>query len=487
MVDFKAFNASTHRIIKKDDDYNSILDHAFVKADLEIERDVNNYIRAISPITGKILFGGTNLSTIKEVFEASCAFLISLGGGSLHVRGYSIPYLTAEEIDIPITDNGSYDVSLHISGDGKATMYKATAPMAAVIKRIPNEVYSLSGTTRHARITLTDFWTDCNSGLAEIGVDVSEPDYSSPDYGYECPKEIGLYRLGSRGASLYNFSLDHCDNSVIEDCIAENPHGAGQALLYRVRTGKVKIIRGWYDGDIVSAAQQIVIDNPHWSGLYMLQSTGVCTIYSPESPAAKVLSTNNLIEVAEGESCDLLEVIGGSVVLLDNTYMVYGQFTKGIDIDTEFFTTTGNSYIFPSYPAISSKTSFPVYANVRGQMVSGGGNLYLHPTDEYVAGVNIKSLDLTTNLGTYYGNRKINEEAAGGSATHKDITFPEPYCTDDANYLVHWNIADGAYTGTEGEIWITNKTNKGCRINFVHANGWALNWSIEHLGRENVA
>ena len=59
MTEFTAYDAATHPIIKKEDDYNNILDHAFEKSASYIIRINGSYYEAIHGSTGKISFGGS--------------------------------------------------------------------------------------------------------------------------------------------------------------------------------------------------------------------------------------------------------------------------------------------------------------------------------------------------------------------------------------------------------------------------------------------
>jgi len=59
MTDFAAYNATTHPIIRKEDDYNSILDHAFEKSASYILRKNGSYYEIINGSTGKISYGGS--------------------------------------------------------------------------------------------------------------------------------------------------------------------------------------------------------------------------------------------------------------------------------------------------------------------------------------------------------------------------------------------------------------------------------------------
>ena len=60
MTDFTAYSATTHPVVRLEDDYNNILDHALEKGVSYIIRKNGSVYEAIEGATGKIGFGGVN-------------------------------------------------------------------------------------------------------------------------------------------------------------------------------------------------------------------------------------------------------------------------------------------------------------------------------------------------------------------------------------------------------------------------------------------
>lgn len=64
MTEFAEYNASTHPIIKLEDDWNNLLDHGLVKAASYVVRVNGSTYEAINGDTGKIAFSGADASTV---------------------------------------------------------------------------------------------------------------------------------------------------------------------------------------------------------------------------------------------------------------------------------------------------------------------------------------------------------------------------------------------------------------------------------------
>jgi len=60
MTDFQAFNATSHPIVRLEDDWNNLLDHGLAKPCKYLVRVNGSYIEAVNGLTGKISYGGAN-------------------------------------------------------------------------------------------------------------------------------------------------------------------------------------------------------------------------------------------------------------------------------------------------------------------------------------------------------------------------------------------------------------------------------------------
>lgn len=98
MTEFTAYNAGTHPIIKAEDDYNNILDHAFEKSANYVIRYDGTNVEAVDCSTGKIAYthAGTDIADVLQ----DCVDAVSNSGaegGIIRIKkspsptGYTIP------------------------------------------------------------------------------------------------------------------------------------------------------------------------------------------------------------------------------------------------------------------------------------------------------------------------------------------------------------------------------------------------------------
>jgi len=96
MVEFTAYHAVTHPLVKVIDDWNSLLDHGLEKAASYVIRKNGATYEAINGSTGKISFSGANAATVIN----SCITALSASGGTIFIK------------------NGQYDITASINLTG---------------------------------------------------------------------------------------------------------------------------------------------------------------------------------------------------------------------------------------------------------------------------------------------------------------------------------------------------------------------------------
>ncbi len=418
---------------------------------------------------GSIAFGGANNEgdadgdDYSAVVQGALDALASTGG-LIHQKTFDATALT--EIVIPNTTK-----TIVWEGEGyESSVITAGAALTNVISR------ESSGPYWH-RVMLRDLAVDCANTAqftgATNGINIADSEFAN-----ECPKEIFLIRCRVENHSGYGIIANYCDNTVLQDCMVENPYSTGKCLAWSATSGKVKLIRGYYHpGDIEVAGQSITLDHVQLSGVRVVDDSHALHLIDPEMPNLPVLSTGAFVEVASGKSLDDLVIDNPVVTLDDGDVMVAGTYANSIRINNpQIYIASGDTAtVFPSHTTLTSKFyGSGVYARAYlhggGVFSSPAGTVNVIP-ESWTPGVNIMETDFFNRA--KYGNYKQAEAAPGGNATYKDITLPIAYA--DGDYVV-----DILRTANAIE-WISDKTNTGFRINYSNAGGWALDWVARHL------
>jgi parallel beta-helix repeat protein len=156
VADFQAWDATSHAIVRLEDDWNNLLVHGLMKSPAFIVRKTGSYYEAINGVTGVVSYGGANDAggtTGTVAHSVITAAITGAAGGHVHIKGSDYT-LTG---DIVVGQSGTV-----VTGDGVDT--KLTQSIADM------NVFSI---TTKTDVTLADMYLYGTGADTGCGVDAT--------------------------------------------------------------------------------------------------------------------------------------------------------------------------------------------------------------------------------------------------------------------------------------------------------------------------
>jgi parallel beta-helix repeat protein len=231
MVDFTTWSSSTHPVVRLENDYNNILDHAFEKTAVFIIRKNGSVYEALvggtSSLAGTIFYGGAdNVGGVtgtdaQAVVQAAGDAASSLyGGGIVALKGATYTF------DGAVTMSAKNNV--HFVGDGESTFI--TQANSADITHFFNWLNCTYGGLHRVQI-------DGNGGNQTGGTTAVEINGTSNKIRISECSIVDMYNIGIEigGTANHNWIVDNyfndCDNNAVS--ITYGSQTAGYNTIHR--------------------------------------------------------------------------------------------------------------------------------------------------------------------------------------------------------------------------------------------------------------